>query len=85
VWAPVLSPAEVGVDPQAVANGYLPDVDKGDGRVYRGVASPVRFDQVAVGTLRGAPEHGESTEAVLLELGFDWDEIGALKKSGAVM
>jgi len=85
VWAPVLSPAEVGADPQAIVNGYLPDVDKGDGRIYRGVASPARFDQVPIGTLRGAPEHGESTEAVLLELGFDWDQIGALKESGAVM
>ncbi len=45
VWAPVLSPAEIGDDPQAIANGYLPEVDKGDGRIYRGVASPVRFDR----------------------------------------
>ena len=28
-----------------------PGVDKGDGRVYRGVASPVRFDGVAIGPL----------------------------------
>ncbi len=85
VWAPVLSPAEIGVDPQAVASGYLPDVDKGDGRVYRGVASPVRFDQNPVGTLAGAPEHGQNTEEVLLELGFDWDEVVALKERGTVM
>jgi crotonobetainyl-CoA:carnitine CoA-transferase CaiB-like acyl-CoA transferase len=85
VWAPVLSPAEIGEDPQAIANGYLPDVDKGDGRVYRGVASPARFDQVPVGLLHGAPEHGEDTEAVLLELGFDWDAIGEMKSRGTVM
>jgi crotonobetainyl-CoA:carnitine CoA-transferase CaiB-like acyl-CoA transferase len=85
VWAPVLSPAEVGEDPQAMENGYLPAVDKGDGRVYRGVASPARFDEVPVGTLRGAPEHGENTEAILLELGLGWDEIVGLKERGAVM
>jgi crotonobetainyl-CoA:carnitine CoA-transferase CaiB-like acyl-CoA transferase len=85
VWAPVLSPAEVGEDPQAMANGYLPAVDLGDGRVYRGVASPARFDQVPVGDLRGAPEHGENTEAILLELGLGWDEIVGLKDRGAVM
>jgi crotonobetainyl-CoA:carnitine CoA-transferase CaiB-like acyl-CoA transferase len=85
VWSPVLSPAEVGEDPQAIVNGYLPDVDKGDGRVYRGVASPARFDQVPVGILHGAPEHGEDTESVLLELGFGWDDIVALKEQGTVM
>jgi len=85
VWAPVLSPAEVGRDPQAVANGYFPEVEKGDGRVYRGVAAPVSFDRVPVGVLAGAPEHGQDTEAVLVELGFGWDEILALKERGTVM
>jgi crotonobetainyl-CoA:carnitine CoA-transferase CaiB-like acyl-CoA transferase len=85
VWAPVLSPAEIGNDPQALANGYLPDVDKGDGRVYRGVASPAQFDRQPVGLLHGAPEHGENTESVLLELGFDWDQIAALKEQGTVL
>jgi crotonobetainyl-CoA:carnitine CoA-transferase CaiB-like acyl-CoA transferase len=85
VWAPVLSPAEIGEDPQAIANGYLPDVDKGDGRVYRGVASPVQFDQDPIGTLNGAPEHGQNTEEVLLELGLGWDDIVGLKERGTVM
>ena len=60
-------------------------MDKGDGRVYRGVASPVRFDQSPVGTLAGAPEHGQNTEDVLLELGFGWDDVVALKERGTVM
>ena len=85
VWAPVLSPAEIGEDPQAIESGYLPAVDKGDGRTYRGVASPVRFDQVPVGTLAGAPEHGQNTEDVLLEMGLGWDDVVALKEHGTVM
>ncbi|HXY95238.1 MAG TPA: CoA transferase [Acidimicrobiia bacterium] len=85
VWAPVLSPAEVAEDPQALVNGYLPDVDLGDGQVYRGVAAPVRFDERPVGTLCGAPEHGQDTETVLLELGYTWDDIVALKENGTVI
>ena len=81
----MLSPAEIGNDPQALANGYLPEVDKGDGRVYRGIASPVRFDRSPIGTLSGAPEHGQHTEDVLLDLGFGWDDIGALKDQGVVL
>jgi crotonobetainyl-CoA:carnitine CoA-transferase CaiB-like acyl-CoA transferase len=85
VWAPVLSPAEIREDPQALENGYLPIVDKGDGRIYRGIASPARFDGGPVGTLSGAPEHGENTEEVLLDLGLDWNDITALKDQGVAL
>ena len=36
-------------------------------------------------TPRGPPpELGQHTEEVLLELGYDWDKIIALKESGAI-
>jgi crotonobetainyl-CoA:carnitine CoA-transferase CaiB-like acyl-CoA transferase len=60
-------------------------VDKGDGRVYRGIASPVQFDRCSIGTLSGAPEHGQDTEEVLLDLGLAWDDIAALKDRGVVL
>jgi crotonobetainyl-CoA:carnitine CoA-transferase CaiB-like acyl-CoA transferase len=34
--------------------------------------------------LRPAPEFGQQTEEVLLELGHSWDDIARLKESGAV-
>ena len=45
----------------------------------------MRFDQVSIGTLVGAPEHGQNTEDVLLELGFGWDDIVTLKEQGTVL
>jgi hypothetical protein len=32
-----------------------------------------------------APEHGQHTEEVLLELGLTWPEIGEHKESGAIL
>jgi crotonobetainyl-CoA:carnitine CoA-transferase CaiB-like acyl-CoA transferase len=31
------------------------------------------------------PEHGEHTELLLMDLGYDWDQIAAMKESGAVL
>ncbi len=33
---------------------------------------------------RPAPELGQDTEMVLLELGYTWENIGALKDQGAI-
>ncbi len=83
VWAPMQSAREVGDDPQAVANGYLPRVDRGDGTGFHLVASPVQFDETSP-ALRPAPECGQHTEEVLLSLGMTWERLTALKQSGAI-
>jgi len=83
-WAPVQTPREVHDDPQVRTNSYIADVEMGDGVVFPLVTSPVQFDE-APGRPTRAPEHGEHTEAVLLELGLSWDEITALKDRGAIL
>jgi crotonobetainyl-CoA:carnitine CoA-transferase CaiB-like acyl-CoA transferase len=82
-WAPVQSVDEVAEDPQAIANGYLGDVTLDDGTAYRLPVVPVQFDEQPP-LMRRAPEHGEHTENVLLELGYDWDQISALMDAGVI-
>ena len=82
-WAPVQTPLEVHDDPQVRANGYVADFEMANGVSLPLVTSPVQFDG-RLGQPAQAPEHGEHTEAMLLELGLTWDEIGGLKDEGVI-
>jgi crotonobetainyl-CoA:carnitine CoA-transferase CaiB-like acyl-CoA transferase len=84
VWEPVRMASELVDDPQVVANGYLRTVERGDGEAYDLVANPVQLDERSE-PLTPAPEHGQHTEEVLLELGVAWDEIADGKASGAIL
>lgn len=84
VWATLASPQEVLDDPQVAANGYLMTVTDDAGKNYRTVSAPVQFDETPAPPSR-APEYGEHTETILLELGMDWDDIIAAKEAGAIL
>jgi crotonobetainyl-CoA:carnitine CoA-transferase CaiB-like acyl-CoA transferase len=83
VWSVFQTLDELYDDAQVVANGYLPTIEASGGQAVQLVASPVQFDEQPPDIVR-APEHGEHTETVLLEAGLTWDEIAALKETGAL-
>ena len=82
-WAPVQAIEELLTDPQVIANGYIGDVQVEGGPSYRLPTVPVQFDERPP-ALRPAPEHGEHTEQILLELGYDWEDIGGLKDGSVI-
>jgi formyl-CoA transferase len=84
VWAPVLSPAEVHDHVQVAANGYLPEMTTNEGATYRLPASPMQFGGEPGAPTAPAPELGQHTEEILLELGKDWEVIAQLRASGAL-
>lgn len=79
-WAPVQTPAEVVVDPQARAGGAWITLDgvSIDGRPVESVDSPVRYDGVNRDTVPGPPRAGEHTREILGELGYGAAEIESL-------
>lgn len=78
--APVRDYREVAAMPGVWANGYLARSDTGDAVV----GTPVHFSDTPGSPAWVAPEIGQHTEEVLLELGFTWDDIGRLRAEGAV-
>ena len=84
VWAPVATALEVHDDKQVIANGYLEAVEMGNGSTLRVPTNPVQFNETPPSVSR-APEHGEHTEEVMLELGYDFDSILAFKESKALL
>jgi crotonobetainyl-CoA:carnitine CoA-transferase CaiB-like acyl-CoA transferase len=85
LWAPVQTLDEVVVDPQVQANDCLTTLHHPDKGAFQVVSTPLRFQRTP-GTPQGpAPELGQHTEWRLLELGYTWDDIAALKELGAII
>lgn len=84
VWSAAATFDELCDSPQVAANGYLPTVTGADGRPFRLVSPPYQFDGTPGAPAGPAPELGQHTEEVLLESGWSWDDISALRDSGAL-
>lgn len=82
-WAPVQDTLQTGDDAQIRANGFITEVEAEDGTSFEMVASPVQFDEQATAARR-APAFAEHTDAVLADLGLDWDRVVQLKVDGVV-
>jgi crotonobetainyl-CoA:carnitine CoA-transferase CaiB-like acyl-CoA transferase len=83
-WGPLQTAVELHDDADVVANGYIPMVTAQTGAQFAMPANPVQFDETPV-VPSGAPEHGQHTEEVLLELGLSWEDIARHKEQGDVL
>ncbi len=84
-WDPVQTMTEVAQDPSVLANDYITEYEHFSGQSVKSVASPVQLSETPAGVRYGAPEHGQHNEEILIELGFDWDEIARLKEKRAIL
>jgi crotonobetainyl-CoA:carnitine CoA-transferase CaiB-like acyl-CoA transferase len=83
-WAPMQTAVELHDDPDIVANGYIATVTAQAGAQFAMPANPVQFNETPARPV-GAPEHGQHTEEVLLELGLSWEDIDRHKQQGEIL
>lgn len=82
VFAAFKTPGEIPDDPQVQANGFLSPHPTQPGRFL--VSCPIQFDGEPLSVHSPAPEAGQHTEEVLLEMGYPWEKITELKDQGIV-
>jgi crotonobetainyl-CoA:carnitine CoA-transferase CaiB-like acyl-CoA transferase len=82
-WCVVQDTLEGAVDPQTIANGYIQDCETAGGTAFQMVAAPVQFGGEPA-LARRAPEYNEHGDAILEEIGVDWDTIVDLKVRSVV-
>ncbi|MBN1614418.1 MAG: CoA transferase [Deltaproteobacteria bacterium] len=80
IVGPVNTIFEVIDDPQVLANKYVADFDLPSCGSVKIVNSPFHFSETPVEIRMPAPEFGQHTEEVLMELGgYTWEEIEKLR------
>jgi len=84
IYSKVQTPTDVVNDPQAKANDFFATVPYANGAEMKMVNTPLNFHQNP-GSIKGpAPEIGQHTEEVLLDLGYNWDDITRFKDEGVI-
>jgi len=81
---PVCDYQDVLESEQALANGYLAWLDHPQAGRVKVVGNPITLSETPLEPPAPAPELGQHTEEVLLEIGYSWEEIAALREAGAV-
>jgi crotonobetainyl-CoA:carnitine CoA-transferase CaiB-like acyl-CoA transferase len=75
---------EIGSDPQVLENAMLDTLDHPGHGPLQMVAAGVNLSATPSTIRTPAPEFGQHTEEVLLEAGYSWEEIEALRGAAAI-
>jgi crotonobetainyl-CoA:carnitine CoA-transferase CaiB-like acyl-CoA transferase len=85
IHSPIQTLTEVVDDPQTLANNYVTWFDHPVLGRTKMVGFPWDYSQTPASVRREAPELGQHTEEILLEMGYSWDDITELKDDKAIL
>ena len=78
-WSPCQNYAEVASDPQVLENDVITSYNHPNLGLLKAVGCPVKLGEDPVQIKAPAPELGQHTEEILLQMGYGWEEISRLK------
>jgi crotonobetainyl-CoA:carnitine CoA-transferase CaiB-like acyl-CoA transferase len=84
IVTPVQSIPEVVEDPQLLANNYVIELDHPTYGHTKTMGFPWDLSETPASWRRKAPNLGEHTEEVLLEVGYSKEELAILREEGAI-
>jgi CoA:oxalate CoA-transferase len=85
IYTRVNSVDDLPDDPQVRANNYVVEMDHPQHGPTEMVGIPVELSETPGNIRRAAPELGQDTELVLMDvLGWDWDQVEALREKEAI-
>ena len=85
VYGLIQATSEVASDPQAWANDMFTSIEHPTAGEIKLITAPGRFGETPVGPRTAAPELGQHTEQVLLEIGYTWDDIVRFKEQQVII
>ncbi len=85
IFTIVNSVDDLPTDPQVLANDYIVEMEHPQHGKTQMVGVPVGLSETPGSVRKAAPELGQDTELVLMEvLGWDWDKVQALHEKEAI-
>jgi len=85
IYSSIRTPVEVTTDEQAHINGFFATIQHPVAGEMKIVSGPVDFGQNQIEIKAPAPEVGQHTEEILLELGYSWGDITSLKDEKVIL
>lgn len=83
-YAPVRDYAQVAHDEGAFINGYLQRINHPEWGPTTMIGFPIQLSETPATPGRIAPELGQHTEEVLIELGYGWDAINSFRDAKVI-